>query len=199
MAVTQCRAIRYVDSNYATSDATTPTTDMTYESYRTATKWTIGCFRSDQDDKIFVTMQINHNRRPGTKIHDVHMHYIPLVAPGGVKVCKMQISYQWCPIGAELTDPAGWTTPAATVLTINPGDEWKHGLHELISTPIAVPTGDSYSSLFACEVRRLGSTDVADDYEAAKAVGTGAANLGLLFIDCHYEADRDGSINDTSD
>jgi hypothetical protein len=144
-------------------------------------------------------MQINHNRRPGTKIHDLHMHYIPMVAPGGVKVVRMQVSYQWCPIGVELADPTGWTTPGATSLTINPGDEFKHLIYELITTPIAVPTGDSYSSLFACQVTRLGNSDAADDYEAGKAVGTGAANLGLVFIDAHYESDRDGSINDTTD
>jgi len=111
----------------------------------------------------------------------------------------MQMNYQWCPIGQELLAPTGWTADAATSLTINPGDEFKHLLYELTSAPIAVPIGDGYSSVLALEVSRLGNTDAADDYEAAKAVGTGAANLGLLFIDCHYEADRDGSINDDSD
>jgi hypothetical protein len=199
MAVTNCRALRYIDSNYETRNATTNSTDLTYEAYRTALRWTLGCFRSDQDNKIYVSMQINHNRRPGTVIHDLHMHYIPMVAPGGVKVCRMQVNYQWCPIGQELLAPTGWTAMATTSLTINPGDEFKHLLYELISTPIAVPAGDGYSSLFACEVTRLGAADAVDDYEAAKAVGTGTANLGLLFIDCHYEADRDGSINDLTD
>jgi hypothetical protein len=126
------------------------------------------------------------------------MHYIPLVAPGAVKTVKMQINYQWCPVGQELLDPTGWTSPAAVALTINPGDEFKHLLFELIHD-ISVPTGDGYSSILCAEVIRLGATDAADDYEAGKAVGNAAANLGLVGIDVHYESDRDGSINDLTD
>jgi hypothetical protein len=196
MAVYNCLPVGYSDCFYSAQNAATNTTDLTYEAYRTAGRFVIGCFNYAQDNKIYVLAQINHNRRVGSKIRDVHVHVIPMVAPAANRTVYWRINYQWGSIGTEFLAPTSWGTNQTTQ-TILTTDGFKHLYHELVLN-LAVPTIDEVSSYLMCEVIREGATEAGDDFHDAKIVGSGNCNLALLGVDMHYETDRLGSVLPTS-
>jgi hypothetical protein len=191
MAVDNNRSPRVKDSFFSAVDATANNADLTYEAFRVAGRFNVGCFRRDQDNKIYVAIQFNHDRRPSSKIIDVHAHVVPMVAPAANRTVKWRINYTWVGIGDEILEPTSWDTND-TDQTILTTDGFKSLVHPLVSD-IPLPATEHDSSWLLCDVLRLGASDAGDDFEDNKAVGTASANLALLGVDAHYEVCRDGS------
>jgi len=191
MAVSNNRSPMIQDSFFSAVDATANNADLTYEAFRTAGRFNVGCFRRDQDNKIYIAIQLNHDRRPGSKIVDVHVHVIPMVVPAADRTVRWKINYMWAGQGDEILAPTSWgtNTTSQTILTT---DGFKHLIHTLVSD-IPPPATEGNSSFLLCEVIRLGASDAADDFSDSKAVGTASANLAMLGVDAHYEVCRDGS------
>jgi hypothetical protein len=196
MAVANGRSIGYQDSFFSAVDATANNADLTYEAFRTAGRFNVGCFRRDQDNKIYVAIQFNHNRRPGSPIADVHVHVVPMVAPAADRVVYFRINYVWVGIGEVIPAPTSWDTNQ-TQMDVLTTDGFKHILHVLV-TNIPPPATEGPSSFLLCEVIREGATEAGDTFDDDKAVGTASANLALLGVDAHYEVDRDGSLTEDS-
>lgn len=76
------------------------------------------------------------------------------------------------------------------------GDAFKPVMTNL--TVVAPPAGASVSDFLLLYLRRPGSSDVEDTYSTNKATGTGAANVMLLGVDCHYHRDRSGLLQDNT-
>lgn len=194
MAALSDYAPRYVEATLSTQQAATVSTDLTYEAYRTATRWVIGCFRHDQDNKIYGYVEFsNKQRRPKTDIV-IQLQVIPLVDPAAAKNIIFNCNYSWTVMGEEIPAPAGWTAVNPKITwSINSGDEFKP--HEILIVTISPPAADTFDQHnFLCfEIIRPGSSDGDDTYEAAKAVGTSQANVGLLSMEVYYQTDRRGS------
>lgn len=196
MAVANGRSVGYQDSFFSAIDATAFNADLTYEAYRVAGRFNVGCYRRDQDNKIYVAVQFNHDRRPGSRVADVHVHVIPMVAPAADRVVFFRINYTWVGHGQEILAPTSWDTNQ-TQMNILTTDGFKHLTHTLV-TEIPPPAIEGPSSWLLCEVIREGATEAGDTFDDNKAVGTASANLALLGVDAHYEVDRDGSLTTSS-
>lgn len=171
---------------------------LTVEAYRDTT-FLLPFFRHDQNDELFFVFQFSHRKKLGSALASIHIHCVPMVDPSvSPQNVYFQYKYTWQKPGDLFPADASWTAGFST-LSVATGDAFKHVYHNLV-TNIAAPASETYSSIMLCMVQRLG-TDANDTYNTDKATppGTAAANLGLLYVDCHYQTERRGSLLETSD
>lgn len=170
---------------------------LTSEAYRD-TAFVMPFFRHDQNDTLSMTFQFSHRRKLGSPLDSIHIHYIPMVNPAAIENVYFSYSYAWKTTDTEFPALVSWTSGNAT-LPIQTTDAFKTLLFSIV-TNIAAPANEGYSSILLFRITRLG-TDPLDTYDTDKATppGTAAANLGLLYFDCHYVTDRRGSALESSD
>lgn len=171
-------------ANFAFFSLATPTV----EDYRD-TDHRMMFFAHNQNDEVSLQAQFSHRRRLGVNLGDIHVHTVPMANASGNVYWEMK--YTWQAVGSEFPATASWTTVNSTQ-SITAADQYIHTTHTL-ATDITAPDPDGYSTFLLIELRRLG-TDTNDTYDTDKPSGTGAANLGILNLDCHYLVDRSGSI-----
>jgi hypothetical protein len=175
---------------------------LTSEQYRD-TGYVKPFFRHDQDDTLYVTIQMPHRKQLGSALGDLHLHLIPMGAPGvGVtEYAYFRCNYTWQTFGGVFPALATWSADVFTQFAVVAADQYKHKIHQVL-TNISAPTSEAYSSILLARITRLGATGgLSDTYKTVKPTppGTAAANLCLLSIDAHVLCDRHGSYNATGD
>jgi len=174
---------------------------LTVEYYRgtTAADFRMAFMANNATDIMYFTFQMSHRKKIGAPINSVHIHCIPMGDPASPLVVRFLTSYYWLPgVGEELPAMAGWTQDVESLLTVSPGDVFKEKIQGLVEN-IASPDGESYSSILCVKLARTGGSG-GDTYNTNKSGGgTNAANLGVLYVDVHFPADRDGSVTEFND
>ena len=131
-------------------------------------------FNNNQDDAVHFTLQLNHDYRDGTDIR-MHVHWTPTATTGAGDGGVWELEYQWQSIGSVF--PAS----ATVTITNDVGSNWQHQM----STFAAIDgTSKGDSSILVCRLRRLASSNAADDYDQDAA---------FIGVDAHYQVDSIGS------
>lgn len=180
--------IRYVDQigYYQSSSGGSALGNVQYRD----TDFKMLFFNGGDTEISYWTFQFNHNKALNLPVKSIHIHCIPLEAPaGGSDFIEFQVKYFWnAGYMTEIPLASGWTTVSPNVTTEITSDmQYKHMIYNL-ATDIPAPANEGYSSVLLVNVTRLGA-GLFDDY----------GDLGLLYVDCHYPTDRDGSIYEYSD
>lgn len=163
---------------------------LTTEAYRD-TSFRMSFFRSGQVDNLSFVYQFPHSWQPGTLIRP-HLHVVPMVNPAVVQNVLIEGQWAWGSELLALGANATWTTFSALV-PIGTTDAFKVKVIDLTAgLGIQPPAGIVESDLFLIYVQRTGN-NVADTYNTGKTGGTALANLGLLSVDVHIQAQKNGS------
>jgi hypothetical protein len=189
------------DAQGAVASALSGAAQWTIEGYRANSGFLLPFLRHDQTDYAQIIIQMPHRKKFGA-LKSLHVHTIPMAtwtpAPA-TKDVRWSTRWHWFSVGEALPDIAGWagTTPVITLQTLAPTDQYKHKIHTLLSD-ISHPNVESASSILVATITRTGQ-DGGDTYDDNKTEGTtGAANLGVLYFDAHYESDRGGTYTETA-
>ncbi len=159
---------------------------LTHEVFRD-TKLKMYFWRYNQNDELFFSYQLPHRWCVGTQVRP-HIHVIPMANGAGNVVVDGH--FFWSAIGAGIPALASWTT-FKIITPLVALDQYEHSLLDLgLITP---PAGALESSVLLIYMRRPGLADVDDTYQTTKDHGVGAANLGLLSADLHYQAEKAGT------
>lgn len=175
------------DDLYAFIDQGVGPAALTYEAYRD-TGFFMRFFRHNQADNIFMTYQLPHQWDPSTAVRP-HMHLIPMASGSGV--VSMLYAYAWCNERDVLPGASGWTSGSVTA-SYTPAHQYTH--QTLSFGTVVPPSGAFESCVLVFKVERDAS--VADTYSTNKTGGTGAANVGVLFFDLHYQKIKAGTISE---
>lgn len=184
-----------IDDMLGSVQAAAAVAALTTEQYRD-TGFSMPFFRHDQDDALHLTFQFSHRKRLGSNLASVHIHCIPMVSPAAPENVYFGYNYTWQNADGTFPANASWVSGNST-MTVGISDGFDGRLHSIIAD-IEPPASEGYSSFLLVTITRLG-TDGNDTYDTAKVGGTAQANLGLLGIDCHYETNRRGSIEELTD
>jgi hypothetical protein len=130
-------------------------------------------------------LPIDHDWDLDTQIV-VHGHCLPMANAGGNVYWTWQ--YYFSSLDIVVPAVAGWTT-GNTTTTFVAGDQYKHTHVPIITF---TPSGANAGAIIVFDITRK-STDVLDTYDTDKDHETGAANLGILYIDAHYQHGRAGT------
>lgn len=133
-------------------------------------------FADNALNKITFTGQMPHSWDPATAVHP-HIHWIPLVTPGGTRSVVFLGQYVWARSNVMIPPNAGWTAFAVQA-TITAADAYKALITELAIVP--PPTTAEASDILLIVLSRDGAHP-SDDYT------DGANNVGLLSVDIHYQ------------
>lgn len=116
-----------------------------------------------------------------------HLHIVP--AASGTGNVYWEYQYTWTRPGRELVDQGSWTTGTVTT-AVGAADVFDEMIVDFgLITP---PSWADASSNLHFHVNRDG-TSGSDTYDTNKGWGTIAANVALLFADCHYQRSLIGS------
>lgn len=158
---------------------------LTSEEYRD-TGFLMFFLRHNQDDTINIVYQMPHMWDATTAVRP-HMHIIPMAAGAGNLYIEYQ--YAWAPFDIVLGAIASWTTGSVTV-PITLADQYKHRLISIGN--ITPPAEAGPSTMFLFKTTRAG-TNPLDTYSTNKTGGTPSANVGILYLDLHYQKVRAGT------
>lgn len=158
---------------------------LTSEEYRD-TGFLMFFLRHNQDDTINIVYQMPHMWDATTAVRP-HMHIIPMAAGAGNLYIEYQ--YAWAPFDIVLGAIASWTTGSVTV-PITLADQYKHRLISIGNITPPAEAGPSTMLLF--KTTRAG-TNPLDTYSTNKTGGTPSANVGILYLDLHYQKVRAGT------
>lgn len=163
-----------------------------------AAQWTQAQYRNTgivfneitKADYFTMIFQFPHSKKLGTVIDSIHLHSIPIASVNG----NIAFSYSWGwynhnDVIPDTLPNTGDTADIAFLTT----DQYKQKINILISN-LAIPVSgiDVYSSLLYCKF-------------TAKAPAAGVDwwgvnnKLALVYMDAHYQKDRNGSNLETSD
>jgi hypothetical protein len=126
-------------------------------------------------EHLFGLCEMQHDYKEGSNI-ELHLHWIPTVAPLSQKVVKWQIYYNW----ANKTDTFSSGTLVSNTGTVETTDQW---VHKYTSIATITGTGKKVGSVIAFQLFR-NPTDNSDTYES---------DAGVLSVGIHYECDTCGS------
>jgi hypothetical protein len=148
-------------------------------------------FRHDQDDSLTFSYQTPHRWIRDTEVR-VHIHYIPMVTPATNQVVRIQYSYAWAHPDTAVPANTGWTTSFTDITIPSSGaDTFNEKLASLFNT---TPTGSKESSILIVNITRL-SSSASDTYTTGKADNTPQANFCVLSVDCHYQSNKEGTVD----
>ena len=164
---------------------------LTYEAYRD-TGFLMYFMRHNQTDIINIIYQMPHSWNLGAV--QPHVHVIPMASTSGN--AYFSYSYSWLPFNQVLGAISSWTT-GNVILSLLDTDQYKHKMLSLgtINPPVS---GAAASNLLFIKLSRLGTDDL-DTYTGNKTGGTGAANLGFMYLDLHYQKLKAGTITQIGD
>ena len=148
-----------------------------------ATGFFINWLQAGQNDYFQFKSQVDHRFRPGVPLGDIHLHYTLSSAPAAGNTINLEIQYAWVPIGQPIPLIAAWTPLNHTITFAGTEAATAHYLEEL-TTNVAAPANQTYSSILFFKCLRRSQGVGSDTY---------AGDLGLLYMDCHVQADRVGS------
>lgn len=175
------------DDLIATIDEGTGPAQLTYEAFRD-TGFFMRFFRHNQDDNIFMTYQLPHQWNPSTSV-SIHAHIIPMASGSGD--AKFNFAYSWINVGESFPAASGWISGSVSA-SLTPAHQYKQSI---VSFGSIAPTNQRESSILIFKAERPGSSDVSDTYATNKDHGTGAANIGILSFDMHYQKSKAGTIS----
>lgn len=165
---------------------------LTYEAYRD-TPFLMYWMRNDQNDALSLKYQMPH----GWDLSAVepHMHILCGASVTGNVV--LDGYYTWSHIsGSPILGPLNTWTTFRTITTIQGSWQWtERGISLGLITPPAAAKVNSANLMIY--LRRPGAADPDDTYDGAKPTppGTAAANLGIVYLDCHVRLNHLGSVN----
>lgn len=142
-------------------------------------------FRHNQPDELSFRFQFSHQWLRGSSVYP-HMHITPCADPAAPQEMTVRGYYYWTVEGV-VTPPINLWTPFEVSEPILPGDAKKPRLFGLGS--IAPPANAMESSILKIVLARV----VGDTYTTNKTWGTGAANVALDSVDCHYRKNKIGT------
>lgn len=174
------------DDQYAVIDEGTGPAALTYEAYRD-TGFFMKFFRYNQNDNIFMRYQLSHQWDPATAVRP-HMHLIPMGSGSGNVL--FNYTYVWCNVGSVLPAAVGWSSGSISA-SYTPADQYVQKIVSLGT--LTPPSGSVESTVLVFKVERDGG-NAADTYHANKDTGTGAANVGIMFFDLHYQKIKAGTV-----
>ena len=170
------------------------TAALTLEAYPSGSSYQQFHMRWDQADSLSARFQLPHRWKRDTEVR-VHLHYVPCVAPSASpQVVSLSGRYAWAHPNAAIPAWASWTTWSKT-FNVATGDENKENLTSLFAT---TPTGSKESSVLLVYIQRDGAAAPGgtDTYETSKGYGTNQANLGILYLDAHFQAEKIGTVSE---
>lgn len=156
----------------------------TIEPYRD-TLYEMAFLRHDQDNKLIMDFQMPHGFYNASVV--IHAHAIPMAPVGGD--LYWEHSYYWGNVGEELPVSSGWIHGTG-VIPIVGADYYKPQVVDILLIENIHNAG--IGSILRMYMIRKG-TDVRDTYNTDKDHGTGAANMGLNYLDAHILIDRFGT------
>lgn len=177
------------DDIFGTFDQGSAASALTTENFRN-TSMLMMFMRSDQNDSLTMHYQMSHQWNSTTAIRP-HIHVIPCGAPVGTEIALFGYQACWVPLGSVIPAGNGWIT-GSVELQVSASMQYVNTKFSLGT--FSPPANASHSTEFIIKVMRSGSS-AADTYTTAKDHGTGAANLGVIHMDVHYQKIAAGSVN----
>lgn len=153
------------------------------------TRFFINWLQSGQDDFTQIKLQMPHRKKLATALKSLHVHYILSSVPVLNNTVKLDWAWTWVKVGDTIPAIGSWTSNTHTI-TFTGAETTNTHYIESITTNLAYPTGETYSSILLFKILRNSTGAGADTY---------GGNFGLLYLDGHYVADRIGSLNETSE
>jgi hypothetical protein len=163
---------------------------LTQEAYRD-TAHRMYFFDYTKDEVISFRFQFPHRWNRGEV--RPHIHWIPMVSPAAPQNVQFAYSYAWGDVGVIVPANVGWIS-AEVPAAVGVADGFKPQITSLVS--ITPPATAKESSFLLFTVKRLGLSSAADTYETPKVGGTITANVGLLAVDVHFQADQLGTFTE---
>lgn len=159
-----------------------------------ATQWTDRQIRNTgivvphiaKTDVFSYNVQFNHDKKQGEAVADFHIHIVPIGAVTGGEVIAIDFAWGFYSFGDTIPDVLPNTTGSPATKTLVAGDQYK-SLYFEIKSSLAVGSEKYSGFLFIKCTRR---NDGQDTY---------TGEFALLGGDCHYQSDRVGSYNETTD
>jgi len=162
---------------------------LTFEAIRD-TQMKAYYFQHNQNDALYPIFQMDHGWA-ATTVYP-HIHFWPEAS--GTGLFALGGYWVWSRAGGTVPAQASWTAWTASY-SITPALLNQHLVLGLFDADPLSDPGESDMLLFSLE--RLSSTT--DTYDDNKGSGTPTANVGLLFLDVHYQAQERGSYLQFSD
>lgn len=132
-------------------------------------------------DYVDMDIQTSHSMKLNSVL-DVHMHFVlPNTTDIGDRF-QFQLDVIAAGIGSAWAVPTGSPFTAEHVIVAN--DDSEHGYLDIADIPAANTT---VSSVYTCRLTRIAATT--DEY---------ASEVYVKFVDCHYEKDTLGSLQEVS-
>lgn len=177
------------DDLFGTFDQGTGASVLTFENFRD-TGFPMLFMSSIQNDSLSMRYQMPHGWNRGPIIP--HMHVVPCAAPAGVETVLIGWQACWIPAGSTFPGASGWITGSVS-LQVSASMQYVN--NKISFGTFTPPLNAGNSTEFFIKIVRSGSSS-ADTYTSAKPDGTGAANLGILHVDCDYQKITAGSITE---
>lgn len=143
-------------------------------------------FRYNQPDELSFRFQFSHQWKRRSTVY-AHMHITPCADPVADQVITLRGYYYWT-VEGQVTPPIQDWTSFEVNETIRPGDAKKPRL--LPIRAVAPPVDAKESSILKIVIARVVGVDT---YTTNKGWGTGAANVALDSVDCHYLKNKLGT------
>lgn len=145
---------------------------------------TMRAFSDTAQDRLTFYTQMSHQWNRGAV--RPHIHWCPLVVPGGARNVRFVGSYVWSRPLQEIPAAAGWT-PFVIDVPIAAVDGFKHLITSIAEVP--APATAEASDFLIVVLSRDGAAPE-DTYT------DGTNNVGIVGLDTHIKRNRMGSLNE---
>lgn len=162
---------------------------LTHEAYRD-TGFPMSFFRHNQDDRINMVYQMSHGW-DATEVRP-HIHCIPMAAANGDVV--FECKHVWAKTNELIPANSQWTTSAVTASFVV-ADQYKHKIVSFPTVAASSASNMGSSAMLFYSVTRTG-LGAGDTYTGSKDHGAAAANLGVIYFDCHARKDNAGTVSE---
>jgi len=137
-------------------------------------------------DIFSLTLQFSHRKKLGTPLDGVHIHFMPVASANGN--IKFEYAWGWFNSGDTIPDTLPNTGDTGDILLATT-DQYKHKRSN-IAINMAAPASETYSSVLMIKVTRV----------APAGTNWGNTNeIAILYMDAHFIANGNGSINENTD
>lgn len=160
---------------------------FTSEAYRD-TGHSLEFVKHNLDATMSGEVQIDHDWELDTVVN-LHAHVLPMANGSGNVYWTFQ--YFFAPIDVAVPAVASWTT-GTTTTALTAADQYKHLVPTIFSL---TPSSGTASSILVYDITRE-STNALDTYDTDKDHGTAQANLGVLYLDAHYQRNSPGTATE---